>query len=78
MSITLKPETERLVQRELESGHFHSIDEMIVEGVEAKRRSLQVESSGAVKAAKEIRRLRQGVQLPAGVSIRNLVDDGRA
>jgi Arc/MetJ-type ribon-helix-helix transcriptional regulator len=37
MSIELKPETERLVEEEIRRGHFHSVDELIVEGVHAWR-----------------------------------------
>jgi Arc/MetJ-type ribon-helix-helix transcriptional regulator len=37
MTITLKPETERLVQEEIQRGHFHSVDEVIVQGVYALR-----------------------------------------
>ena len=37
MTINLNPETERLVQEELQNGHFRSVDEMIVEGVQARR-----------------------------------------
>jgi Arc/MetJ-type ribon-helix-helix transcriptional regulator len=37
MTVELKPETERLVQEELKSGHFQSLDELIVEGVQAWR-----------------------------------------
>ena len=33
----LNPETERLVQEEIRQGHFRSVDEMIVEGVIARR-----------------------------------------
>lgn len=33
----LKPETERLVKEELQLGHFHSVDELIVQGVNAWR-----------------------------------------
>jgi len=36
MIITLQPETERLVQEELKSGRFHTVDEIIVEGVHAR------------------------------------------
>lgn len=31
----LKPETERLVKEEIERGHFRSVDELIVQGVQA-------------------------------------------
>ena len=37
MSIEIKPETERLVQEEIKKGHFHSVDEIIIEGVQARR-----------------------------------------
>jgi len=38
MPIELKPETERLVEEEMRNGHFHSVAELIVEGVQAWRR----------------------------------------
>ena len=37
MSIEIKPETERLVQEEIQKGHFHSVDEIIIEGVQARQ-----------------------------------------
>jgi len=35
--VDLQPETERLVQEEIQRGHFHSVDEVIVQGVYALR-----------------------------------------
>ena len=37
MSIEIKPETERLVQEEIQNGHFRSVDEIIIEGVQARQ-----------------------------------------
>ena len=37
MTVEIKPETERLVQEEISSGHVHSVDELIVHGVHALR-----------------------------------------
>ena len=37
MTVQLKPETERLVQEELRSGHVQTVDELIVHGVHAVR-----------------------------------------
>ena len=37
MTIDIKPETKQLVQEEIRRGHFHSVDEIIVEGVNARR-----------------------------------------
>ena len=45
MTVELKPDTERLVQEEIRRGHFHSVDELIVEGVNAWREKHQVEGS---------------------------------
>ena len=43
----LKPETEQLVQEEIRNGHFHSVDELIVQGVQAWREKYQLESDTA-------------------------------
>ncbi len=37
MTVELKPETEKPVQEEIRRGHFHSVDEVIVRGVDALR-----------------------------------------
>ena len=42
MTVELKPETEQLVQEEIKSGHFHTVDELIVQGVHAWREIHQV------------------------------------
>jgi len=47
MSIEIKPETERLIQEEIRKGHFHSVDEIIVEGVHARREKHGEDPSGA-------------------------------
>jgi len=41
MTVELKPETERLAQEEIQSGHFQSVDELIVQGVHALREKLK-------------------------------------
>lgn len=88
MNITFKPETERLIQEELQSGHFHSVDEIIVQGVQARRenktspeaRLLNTGSPRKTKAeaAEHIRQSRRGNRLPAGMTIRDLINEGRA
>jgi hypothetical protein len=45
VTVELKPETEQLVQEEIRSGHVHSVDELIVYGVQAVREKLCVEPS---------------------------------
>ena len=67
MSIELKPETERLVQEEIQSGHFQSVDELIVRGVQALRekssaQSTSTQTNGTVaEAVARLRTLRKGV-----------------
>ena len=39
----LKPETEQLVQEEIRSGHFDSVDELIVKGIHAWREKNRIE-----------------------------------
>jgi len=43
--IELKPETEQLVQEEIRRGHFHSVDELIVQGVHAWREKHHVSAA---------------------------------
>ena len=47
MTVQLKPETEQLVQEEIRNGHFHSVDELIVQGVHAWREKHRVEPTTA-------------------------------
>ena len=54
--LELKPETERLVQEEIESGHFQSVDEVIVQGVYALREKSEAEQA-AVSPRKPRKRL---------------------
>jgi len=82
MTINLRRETERLVQEELENGHFRSVDEMIVAGVQARREGKPLSREAIRKtpaeAVAQIRELRQGNRLPAGVTIKDLINEGRA
>jgi hypothetical protein len=82
MTINLKPDTELLVQEELRNGRFHSVDEMIVEGVQArrerKRLSADVPRKSRAEAVAHIRELRQGNRLAPGVTIKDLINEGRA
>jgi len=43
MTVELKPETERLVQEEIRRGRVHSVDELIVEGVQSLREKSKAE-----------------------------------
>jgi hypothetical protein len=82
MMVNLKPETERLVQDELQNGHFRTVDEIIIEGVRARREGKPLFSRTVRKTPAEavahIREMRRGNRLPAGVTIKDLINDGRA
>ncbi len=54
MSVELKPETERLVQEEVRRGHFHSVDEVIVQGVYALREKSKVAPARSRKPRKNL------------------------
>ena len=43
----LKPETEQLVQEEIRNGHFHSVDELIMQGLNAWHEKHQAEPTNA-------------------------------
>ncbi len=64
MMNNLKPETERLVREELQIGRFDSVDEMIVEGVHARREGKtpmpQTRRRTPAEAVAHIRQLRRG------------------
>ena len=50
MMIELKPETEQLVQEEIRRGHFHSVDELIVQTVYAWREKHDMHPTTAAPA----------------------------
>jgi Arc/MetJ-type ribon-helix-helix transcriptional regulator len=54
MTVELKPETERLVQEEIRLGHFHSVDEVIVQGVYALREKSKVAPAPPRKPRKNL------------------------
>ncbi|MGH9821979.1 MAG: ribbon-helix-helix domain-containing protein [Blastocatellia bacterium] len=77
MTITLKPETERLVQQELDSGHFHNVDEIIVEGVQARLATLREKKQSRREAVRRVREFRDKHRLSLGdIRIKDLIHEG--
>ena len=79
MNVQLNPETEKLVREELQSGHFHSIDEIILQGIRARREREQPQRSRtqrlqAVDRALEFARHRAASL--DGISIKQLLHEG--
>jgi Arc/MetJ-type ribon-helix-helix transcriptional regulator len=81
MQIKLNPETERLVQEEIACGHFQSVDELIMQGLQALRERDSAESThidlngSPADAVARLRALRKGLTL-RGLKIKNLAHEG--
>jgi Arc/MetJ-type ribon-helix-helix transcriptional regulator len=80
MTINVKPETEQLVQKEIQNGHFQSVDEIIVEGVQAWRerhRSKQIGSEQRRKAVEQALAFAKDRAIPlGGISIKEMIHAG--
>lgn len=81
MTINIKPETERPVQEELQSGHFDSVDELIVESVLAWRQthpSMRVGAEQRNQAIEQALAFARNRAIPIdATSIRDLMGDPR-
>lgn len=81
MQIKLTPETERLVQDEIQRGHFQSADELIVQALQAlhdrdSEVSTRVNKNGSpADAVTRLRALRKGISL-RGLKIKDLAHEG--
>jgi len=83
MTIPVTQETERLVREEIQSGHFASVDDLIVQGVRAWREKSQREGASEAtpevrrRAVERIRELRNGVRMERnGMSLREYAHIG--
>jgi len=78
MTITLKPETERLINEELKSGHYKDAEEVIQRALQTLR-AIHHNTPSKVQerqeAATRIRELRQGVTL-GGLKVKELIHEG--
>jgi Arc/MetJ-type ribon-helix-helix transcriptional regulator len=78
MTITLKPDTERLINEELKSGYYKDAEEVIQRALETLRAAQQASPNQVhecQEAAVRIRALRQGVTL-GGLTIKELMHAG--
>jgi len=78
MTITLKPDTERLINEELKRGYYKDAEEVIqraLETLHAAHQTASREVQECQEAAARIRELRQGVTL-GGLRIQALIHEG--
>ena len=78
MTIDLKPEQERILHDALSQGRFRSLEEALDQAIRWIAASPDSPLRTPQEAAAHIRELRKGNVLPAGVTIRSLIDEGRA
>ena len=78
MTVELKPETGQLVREEIKNGHFHSVDELIKEGVFAWREKHQVVESPPGKSLRNLSEfLLQSPIAGSGLDLEREKDYGR-
>jgi Arc/MetJ-type ribon-helix-helix transcriptional regulator len=78
MTITLKPDTARLINEELKRGHYKDAEDVIRQALHTLRAAHQAapsEVQECQEAAARIRELRQGVTL-GGLKIKELIHEG--
>ena len=78
MIITLKPDTERLINEELKRGHYKDAEEVIQRALQTLHAAHQVSPSQiheCQEAAAHIRELRKGVTL-GGLNMQDLIHEG--
>ena len=79
MPIHLKPETERLVEQEIASGRFQSVDEIIQQGIG--KLEAEAEAERWKKHREAIERMldfAKNKALPLnGITIKELIEEGR-
>jgi putative addiction module CopG family antidote len=78
MAIQLSPETERLVEQQIASGRFHSVDEIIEQGIKARNEEDEVERMH--RRRKALEHMREYIENPIplnGITIQELMEEGR-
>jgi len=82
MTIELNPRQERILHDALQQGRFQSVDEALDEALRSLSTPADTTATPArltpVEAAARIRELRKGNLLPEGMTIRAMIDEGRA
>lgn len=83
MTIELKPNQARILEDVVQKGCFHSVDEALEEAFRLLSTSRERADSATPRrspqeAGAHMRELRRGVKFPEGMTIREMLDEGRA
>jgi Arc/MetJ-type ribon-helix-helix transcriptional regulator len=77
MTITLRPEQEKVIEQAIETGMYSSVDEVLDSALESiRRRAVRPTLTRSQIAGERIRELRKGVTL-GGIPIKGLIEEGR-
>lgn len=80
MTINVKPETEQLVRHEIQSGHFQTVDEIIIQGVQSWREKHRLRQAGPEqrrRAVADALAFARDKAIPLdGISIKELIHEG--
>ena len=78
MTVQLSPKQQHVVDKAMETGKYHSVDEVLDSALEGMRQREGINPSleRSRLAGERIREFRQGTTL-GGISIRELIEDGR-
>jgi Arc/MetJ-type ribon-helix-helix transcriptional regulator len=77
MPIQLSPESERLVEQEIASGRFHSVDEIIQQGILAKNEESELWRKHREAIARTLDFARNKALPLNGITIKELIEEGR-
>lgn len=79
MNISLTPEQQNMIERQLESGRFRSAEEVIAEALQQLREQSCVHPSGKAQAVREMLEFieKNRVRL-RGISVKELLQEGRS
>jgi|HubBroStandDraft_6_1064221.scaffolds.fasta_scaffold261692_2 Arc/MetJ-type ribon-helix-helix transcriptional regulator len=80
MTIEVKPETSQRLQKEIQSGYFHNLDELLAQALDALHERRNVRTTRPERSSAEvvahIREIRKGVSL-SGLTTKELRNEGR-
>jgi hypothetical protein len=73
-----KPEFETLIQERLTKGTFPDVETLLFEALKSAPERQPITRKSRTEAIAHIRQSRRGNHLPAGIKIKDLINEGRA